>query len=58
MGKILNIYKYRISNEYGKNSKSFEAGELVLLGIQNETLMKGYINEDEATLKTIVNNEL
>ena len=58
MGKILNIYKYRISNEYGKNSKSFEAGELVLLGIQNETLMKGYINEDEATSKTIVNNEL
>ena len=58
MGKILNIYKYRISNEYGKNSKSFEAGELVLLGIQNDTLMKGYINEDEATSKTIVNNEL
>ncbi|MBU93585.1 MAG: hypothetical protein CL723_03225 [Chloroflexi bacterium] len=58
MGKILDIYKYRISNEYGKNLNSFEAGELVLRGIQNETLMKGYINEHEATLKTIVNNEL
>tara|TARA_B100000029_G_scaffold107740_1_gene98897 strand:- start:2734 stop:4245 length:1512 start_codon:yes stop_codon:yes gene_type:complete len=58
MGKILDIYKYRILNEHGKNSNSFEAGELVLLGVQNETLMKGYINEDEATLKTIVNNEL
>ena len=58
MGKVLDIYKYRILNEQGKNSDSFEAGELVLLGIQNETLMKGYINEDEATLKTIVNNEL
>ena len=58
MGKVLDIYKYRILNEYGKNTNPFEAGELVLLGIQNETLMKGYINEDEATLQTIVNNEL